>query len=142
MVRVDSELSEEFVVKVGMHQGSVLSHFLFAMVVGVVTEFVRDGALSELLFADALVMMSETIEGLRDKFFKWKEAYESKGLKVNLGKTKVVVVVVVDPTPPTCCQQSPALESCGSQQSLPPGGKERLHFVGICPEFQAGKGGW
>ena len=54
----------------------------------------------------------------------------------------VVVVVVVDPTPPTCCQQSPAPESCGSQQSLPPGGKERLHFVGIRPEIQARKGGW
>ena len=53
-----------------------------------------------------------------------------------------VVVVVVDPTPPTCCQQSPAPESCGSQQSLPPGGKERLHFVGIRPEVQARKGGW
>ena len=25
-------------------------------------------------------------------------------------------------------------KSCGSQQSLPPGGKERLHFVGIRPE--------
>ena len=54
----------------------------------------------------------------------------------------IVVVVVVDPTPPTCCQQSPAPESCGSQQSLPPGGKERLHFVGIRPEVQARKGGW
>ena len=52
------------------------------------------------------------------------------------------IVVVVDPTPPTCCQQSPAPESCGSQQSLPPGGKERLHFVGIRPEVQARKGGW
>ena len=52
------------------------------------------------------------------------------------------VVVVVDPTPPTCCQQSPAPESCGSQQSLPPGGKERLHFVGIRPEVQARKGCW
>ena len=54
----------------------------------------------------------------------------------------VVVVVVVDPTPPTCCQQSPAPESCGSQQSITPGGKERLHFVGIRPEVQARKGGW
>ena len=52
------------------------------------------------------------------------------------------VVVVVDPTPPMCCQQSPAPESCGSQQSLPPGGKERLHFVGIRPEVQARKRGW
>ena len=39
-VRVDSELSEQFEVKVGMHHGSVLLPFLFAMVVDV-TEFTR-----------------------------------------------------------------------------------------------------
>ena len=38
-VRVDSDLSEEFEVKVGIHQRSVLLPFLFAMVVDVVTEF-------------------------------------------------------------------------------------------------------
>ena len=32
-----------------------------------------------------------TIEGLRNKFLKWKEAFESKGLKANLGKAKVMV---------------------------------------------------
>ena len=36
-VRVDSELSEELEVKVGMNQGSVLSPFLLAVVVDVVT---------------------------------------------------------------------------------------------------------
>ena len=40
-VIVDSELSEKFEVKDGMHQGSVLSPFLFAVVVDVVTEFAR-----------------------------------------------------------------------------------------------------
>ena len=59
---MDCELSEEFEVNVGMYQGSVLSPFLFAMVVDVVTEFVREGALSELLYADDLVLMSETID--------------------------------------------------------------------------------
>ena len=56
----------------GMHQGSVLSPFLFAVVVDVVTEFAREGALYELLYADDLVLMSETIEGLRNKFLGWK----------------------------------------------------------------------
>ena len=67
-VRVDSELSEVFDVKVGMHQGAVLSPFLFAVVVDVVTEFARGIMLSELLYADGLVLMNETIKGLRDKF--------------------------------------------------------------------------
>ena len=90
-VRVGLELSEEFEVKVGVHQGSVLSPLVFAIVVDVVTESVRNGLMSELLYADDLVLISETMEGLREKFWKWKEAFESKGLKVNLGKTKVVV---------------------------------------------------
>ena len=36
---MDFELSEEFDVNLGMSQGSVLSPFLFAVVVDVVTEF-------------------------------------------------------------------------------------------------------
>ena len=47
--------------------------------------------MSEILYADDLVLTSEIMEGLREKFWKWKEAFESKELKVNLGKTKVVV---------------------------------------------------
>ena len=35
--------------------------------------------------------MSETIEGLRDKFLKCTEPFENRGFKVNLGETKVVV---------------------------------------------------
>ena len=68
-----------------------LSPFLFALVVDVVNKFVREGALSELLYADDLVLMSETIERLRGKFSKWKEAFESKALKVNLEKAKVML---------------------------------------------------
>ena len=45
-------------------------------------------ALRELLYADDLVLMSETIEGLRNKLLKLKEAFESKGLKVILVKTR------------------------------------------------------
>ena len=86
-----------------MHQGSELSPFAFAVMVDVVTEFARESAPSELLYADDLVMMSETIEGLRNKFLKWKEAFESKGFKVNLGKPKVVVFVSSPHQSPRCC---------------------------------------
>ena len=45
--------------------------------------------MSEMLHVDDLVLTSETMEALREKFWKWKEAFESKGL--NLGKPKVLV---------------------------------------------------
>ena len=47
--------------------------------------------MNEILFADNLVLMSKSIENLKEKFLKWKEAFESKGLKVNFKKTKVMV---------------------------------------------------
>ena len=49
-VRVSSELSEGFADKEGIHQGPVLSPFPLAAVVDVVTEFIREGVLSELVY--------------------------------------------------------------------------------------------
>ena len=48
-----------------MHQGSVLSPLVFAIVVDVVTESVRSGSMSEMLYADDLVLISKTMKGLR-----------------------------------------------------------------------------
>ena len=75
---VDSELSAEVEVKVGMYQGSVLSPFLFAVVIVVVTEFAREGALSEILYADDLVLITDAIIGLRNKFMEWEEAFRAR----------------------------------------------------------------
>ena len=69
-VRVHSLLPDESMAKVGMHQGSVQSPFCFAVVVDVVTELAKDCVLSEVLHADDLVLMCETIEGLWNKFIK------------------------------------------------------------------------
>ena len=57
---------------------------IFAVVVDEVTELDREDVPCELLYADNEVLMSETTDGLRIKFQKWTEAFESKGLKVNL----------------------------------------------------------
>ena len=62
-VRVGLELCEEFEVKVGVQQGSVLSQLVFVIVVDVVLESVRNGLMYEMLYADDLALISETIEG-------------------------------------------------------------------------------
>ena len=38
--------------------------------------------------------MSETMEGVKERFLKWRSALDSKGLKVNLEKTKVMLRVL------------------------------------------------
>ena len=89
-VKVGSGLSEEFEVTVGVHQGSVLSPLLFITVIQAITKIVSSGLPKELLYADDLVIMAETEEELDAKLTLWKNAMEKKGLRVNVGKTKVM----------------------------------------------------
>lgn len=89
-VQVGSGFSEKFNVAVGVHQGSVLSPLLFVTVLDVLSESERKGVLFELLYADDLVLIAESMEELESQFNKWKRAFEGKGLKINMGKTKIM----------------------------------------------------
>ena len=44
----------------------------------------------ELLYADDLVLVSETLEDLKEKLTIWKDNIEGKELRVNIGKTKIL----------------------------------------------------
>ena len=74
--------------KVGVHQGSVLSSLLFIIVLEALSREFREGLSMELLYADDLVLMAESKELLVEKIRRWKAGMEEKGLKVNMGKTK------------------------------------------------------
>ena len=89
-VKVKDKASEEFEVKVGMHQGSVLSPLLFTIVLDALSQNFRGGLPWKLFYADDLVLLKESEESLLEKIRKWKTGLESKGLKVNAGKTKVL----------------------------------------------------
>ena len=89
--RVNNTYSDEFGVKVGVHQGSVLSPLLFVIVLEALSCEFRTGTPWELLYADDLVISAETEEGLKMKLNKWKTEMEAKGLRVNMGKTKIMV---------------------------------------------------
>ena len=86
VVRTDAGLSESFEVKVGLHQGSVLSP-LFAAVMDVVSSDARSGRPSELLYADDLVLMAPTMEQFGSRVAEWRASLLDKGLKVNAGKS-------------------------------------------------------
>ena len=77
--------------KVGLHQGSVLSPKLFAGVKDVVSSETRSGLPSELLYADKLVIMAPTMEQLGRQLADWRASLLGKGLKVNATKSKVMV---------------------------------------------------
>ena len=61
------------------------------MVVDEVMDNARKGWMKQLLYADDLVLMGEIMEELRENFDEWREAFESKGMRVNLEKTKLMV---------------------------------------------------
>ena len=77
-VRVGSGTSEEFGIRVGVHQGSVLSPLIFSTVVDVVTEHAREGLLNEVLYADDLVLMREVLEDLKERFQEWRSAWKTR----------------------------------------------------------------
>jgi len=90
-IRVRSGLSKEFFEKVGVHQCPVLPPFLFAMVVDEVKKIARKGWIKEILYTDDLVLAGESMDELRENFDQWIRSFESKGTKINLGKTKPMV---------------------------------------------------
>ena len=61
-VRVNGQLSEEFGVGVGVHQGSVLSPLLFILVLEALSREFRTGVPWELLYADDLVIIADSLE--------------------------------------------------------------------------------
>ena len=90
-VRVNNTYSDEFGVKVGVHQHSVFSPLLSVVVCEALSREFRTGTPWELLYADDLVISAETEEGLKMKLNKWETETEAKGLRVNMGKTKIMV---------------------------------------------------
>ena len=88
----DDGVSEGFDVKVGLHQGSALSPCLFAMVMDRMTDEIREEAPWTMMFADDIVICSESKEQVEEKLESWRYALERRGMKVNRRKTEYMCV--------------------------------------------------
>ena len=77
--------SKGFEVKVG----SALSPLLFVIVMEAISRELRVALPWELLYADDLALIAETEEELIKRLNEWKDNMESKGMRVDMNKTKV-----------------------------------------------------
>ena len=59
---VNGDYSEEFSVKIGVHQGSMLSPLLFILFLESLFRNFRTGAPWELLYADDLLIIADSLE--------------------------------------------------------------------------------
>ena len=77
-VKVEYTRSELFDVKVRVHQGSILSPLLFALVMDEVTKNIREEVVKEMLYADDIVLVSDNWEEVESPYTRWKKHYKRK----------------------------------------------------------------
>lgn len=87
-VKTRDGLSNDFPITVGLHQGSALSPYLFALVMDELTKHIQDEVPWSLLFADDIVLVDESREGVNAKLELWRNTLESKGFRVSRSKTE------------------------------------------------------
>ena len=79
-VRVGEGYSEEFKVKVSVHQGSVLSPLLFIIVLEALSRVFRSEFHWEDILVDDLGIIADLLEECVRRLLTWKAAMEEKGL--------------------------------------------------------------
>ncbi|KAK3559045.1 hypothetical protein QTP86_000049 [Hemibagrus guttatus] len=84
--------TEEFKVEVGLHQGSALSPFLFAIVMDQLSQEVRQESPWTMMFADNIVICSESREQVEESLERWRFVLERRGMKVSRSKTEYMCV--------------------------------------------------
>ncbi|KAK3532785.1 hypothetical protein QTP86_028154, partial [Hemibagrus guttatus] len=92
VVRCAVSQTEEFKVELGLHQGSALSPFLFAMVMDQLSEEVRQESPWTMMFAGDIVVCSESREQVEGNLERWRFALERRGMKVSRSKTEYMCV--------------------------------------------------
>ncbi|KAK3551343.1 hypothetical protein QTP70_015024, partial [Hemibagrus guttatus] len=92
VVRCAVGQTEEFNVEVGLHQGSAPSPFLFAIVMDQLSEEVRQESPWTMMFADDIVICSESREQVDENLERWRFVLERRGMKVSRSKTEYMCV--------------------------------------------------
>ncbi|KAL6546097.1 hypothetical protein OROGR_009971 [Orobanche gracilis] len=80
--------TEEFPITIGVHQGSALSPFLFAIVMDELTRGIQNDVPWCMMFADDIVLIDETKVGVQQKLELWRDTLEARGFRLSRSKTE------------------------------------------------------
>ena len=83
----DSETSD-FPLKIGLHQGSALSPYIFALVMDIVTRDIQWEIPWCMIFADDVVLIDESRIRVDRKLELWRQILELKGFRLSRTKTE------------------------------------------------------
>jgi len=87
-VRTATGDTKVFLIDIGLHQGSTLSPFLFAIVLDKLTKEIQDEVPWCMMFTDDIVLIDETSVGLSGKLEQWRHTLESRGFRLSKSKTE------------------------------------------------------
>jgi len=87
-VRTSACNIEYFPIDIGLHQGSALSPFLFTIVMDELTRGIKDKVPWRMLFADDIVLINESRDGLNSKLKKLRHTLESRGFRLSRSKAE------------------------------------------------------
>ena len=91
-VRCAVGTTESFEIKFGLHQGSSLSPFLFAVIMDRLTDEARRKPPWTMLFANDIAICEETREEVEQRLESWKYALERRGMKISRSKTEYLCI--------------------------------------------------
>ena len=81
-VRTSDVDTDDFPIKIGLHQGSALSPYLFALVMDEVTRGIQGDIPWCMLFADDVVLVDDSRTWVNRKLELWRQTLESKGFRL------------------------------------------------------------
>jgi len=72
----------------GLHQGSALNPFLFTLVVDELTRGIQDEMPWCMLFADDIILIDVTRQGVNDRLESWRHTLEVRDFRLSRSKTE------------------------------------------------------
>ncbi|XP_047004825.1 uncharacterized protein LOC124623077 [Schistocerca americana] len=93
MTKVRSSVGmTKFPVKVGLHQGSALSPYLFDLIMDVLVKDEKKEAPWNMMFEDYVVPCEQSIDRLEEKLEDWRKALEERGMKISRTKSEYLAL--------------------------------------------------